>query len=195
MNRPDCDTFCEWIHLEDDGELAPRDAALLSEHLGTCAACRHEREEAEALGRLLRASRLEVRPDFRSAVLSALPATGWESRAPRAWILPVAAMLLFAATAMLLLSSGSVALPPGASALLAVGDMARASVLAGVGLLGASWKGIGLVVREVVSSPLAIGIFGLLVLSINLLLVSLVRRRRSAPVAALAPRRGREPRR
>jgi len=189
MNKTDCDTCCEWIHLEVDGVLAAREAALLADHLGTCAACRREREEAEALGRLLRGSRLPVRPDFRSAVLSALPSTGWESRAPRSWVLPAAAMLLFAAAAMLLLSSSSLVLPPGVSALMAVGEMVRASMLAGVGLLGASWKGIGLIAREVVSSPLAIGVFGLLVLSVNLLLVSLIRRRRGSAVAALAARR------
>lgn len=184
MNKPDCDTFREWIELDLGDELSARDRGHLTDHLGTCAACREEREAAEALGGLLRRSRIEVRKDFRSAVLAALPPTGWESRAPRSWMVPLAAMLLLAVGAGFLLSSGSLAMPPGVSALVAVGEMVRASMLAGVGLLDASWKGMGLLVGRVISSPVGFGAFGLLVLSLNLLVVSMIRKRRAAQSAA-----------
>jgi hypothetical protein len=62
--------------------------------------------------------------------------------------------------------------------------MLQASILAGAGLLGASWKGLGLVVDHVISSPASLGAFGFLVLCLNLLLISLIRRRRPAAVAA-----------
>jgi len=186
MKKPDCDTFREWIQLDLGEELPPHDRAAFTDHLGTCAACRAEREEAEALRRVLRRSRIEVRPDFRSAVLASLPPTGWESRSPRTWIVPLAAMVLLAVSAVTVLSRGEMTLPPGVSALFAVGEMLRASMLAGVGLLDASWKGMGLLVGKVISSPAGFGVFGLLVLSLNLLVVSMIRRRRAAQAAAPA---------
>jgi hypothetical protein len=76
------------------------------------------------------------------------------------------------------------------SALLAVGSMLQAALLAGAGLLAASWKGIGLVFEEVISSPVSLGAFGFLVLCLNLLLVSLIRRKRPARAAARRPGAG-----
>jgi hypothetical protein len=58
--------------------------------------------------------------------------------------------------------------------------MLRAAVQAGAGLLGASWKGIGLIIEEILASPASLGAFGFLVLCLNLLLFSLIRRRRLA---------------
>jgi predicted anti-sigma-YlaC factor YlaD len=187
MNKPDCETFREWIALDLGAELSTREQGDLTDHLGTCAACREERKAAEALDGLLHRSRIEVRKDFRSDVLAALPATGWESRAPRSWVVPLAAMILLAAGATFLLSSGSTTLPPGFSALAAVGEMVQASVLAGVGLLDASWKGMGFLVGRMISSPVGFGAFGLLVLSVNLLVVSMIRKRRSAQSASGSP--------
>lgn len=183
MNKPDCETFREWIALDLGEELPARERGDLADHLGTCAACREERKAAEALDGLLQRSRIEVRQDFRADVLGALPATGWESRAPRSWMVPLAAMILLASGAAYLLSSGSVAMPPGLSALAAVAEMVRASILAGVGLLDASWKGMGLLVGRVISSPVGFGAFGLFVLSLNLLVVSMIRKRRAAQTA------------
>lgn len=185
MKKLDCDTYREWIQLNLGEELSARDRADLADHLGICAACRTAREEAEALSRVLHRSRIEVRSDFRSAVLSSLPGTGWESRSPRSWFVPLVAMVLLAVSAGVLLSRGTVAMPPGISALVAVGEMVGASMLAGVGLLDASWKGMGLLVGRVISSPTGFGVFGLLVLSLNLLVVSMIRKRRAAQVAPL----------
>jgi anti-sigma factor RsiW len=184
MNQPDHSAYREWLNLDVDGRLARAEQLLLSEHLASCAECRREREELLALDGLLRRSAVAVRPDFRASVMASLPAAGWEARSPRAWGFPAAVVVALAGLAAALLVAGSASTPPGLSALLAVGGMFRAAALAGAGLLAASWKGIGLVVEDVISSPVSLGVFGFLVLCLNLLLISLIRRRRPAAAGA-----------
>jgi predicted anti-sigma-YlaC factor YlaD len=179
MNKPDHSTYREWLNLDADGRLAGEQSTRLEEHLAACAECRREREELAALEGLLRRSAIAMRPGFRASVMSSLPAAGWEGRAPRAWRFPAAACVLLGIAAVLLVA-GSASAPSGFTALLAVGGMVRAAALAGAGLLAASWQGIGLVIDEVISSPVSLGAFGFLVLCLNLLLVSLIRRRRPA---------------
>lgn len=188
MNRPEHSTYRDWLNLDADGELGGKEKALLDDHLASCAECRREREETLALDGLLRSASLPVRADFHATVMSALPTAGWESRSPRAWRFPVAVVLLLGSLAAGLLMSGSPT-APGLGALLAVGGMMRAALMAGAGLLGASWKGIGLVLDEVISSPVSLGAFGFLVVCLNLLLFSLIRKRGTA--GAAEPRRGR----
>jgi anti-sigma factor RsiW len=184
MNQPDHNAYREWLNLDADGRLPRQEQRLLTEHLASCAECRREREELWALDGLLRRSAIAVRPGFRAAVLASLPAAGWEARAPRAWRFPAAVFVLLGSLAAALLVAGSASAPAGVSALLAMGGMFRAAALAGAGLLAASWKGIGLVVDEVISSPMSLGVFGFLVLCLNLLLISLIRRRRPAAAGA-----------
>jgi anti-sigma factor RsiW len=184
MSRPDHNTYREWLNLDADGGLGSGDRALLDEHLASCAECRREQEEILALDGLLRGSALPVRPDFRAAVMSALPTVGWEARSPRAWRFTAAVIVLLGGFAAALLIAGSAPAASGFGALVAVGGMLQASILAGAGLLGASWKGLGLVLGHVISSPASLGAFGFLVLCLNLLLISLIRRRR--PGAAVA---------
>ena len=184
MNKPDHNAYREWLNLDADGRLAHPEQLLLTEHLASCAECRREHEELLALDGLLRRSAVAVRPDFRASVMASLPAAGWEARAPRAWGFPAAVVVVLAGLAAALLVTGSASAPASLSALLAMGGMFRAAALAGAGLLAASWKGIGLVVDEVISSPTSLGVFGFLVLCLNLLLISLIRRRRPAGVAA-----------
>jgi hypothetical protein len=176
MNRPDHSTYREWLNLDVDGLLAGGEKGRLEEHLAVCAECRREREELAAFEGLLRRSALGVRPGFRSSVMSSLPAAGWEGRAVRAWRFPAAAFVLLGIAAALLVA-GSAASPSGLTALFALGGMFRAAALAGAGLLAASWQGIGLVIDEVISSPVSLAAFGFLVLCLNLLLFSLIRRR------------------
>ena len=64
--------------------------------------------------------------------------------------------------------------------------MFQATVLAGSGLLAASWKGFGLVFEEMLASPMSLGMFGVFVLCLNLLLVSMIRRRRATAPAEAA---------
>lgn len=190
MNRPDHSTYREWLNLDADGLLAGEERTLLDEHLSSCADCRREREELVALDGLLKRTSVAVRPDFRETVMAALPPAGWEGRAPRAWRFPAAVAALLGGLAAALVVAGPSANPSSLSALLAVGSMFQAALLAGAGLLAASWKGVGLVMEEVVSSPASLGAFGFLVLCLNLLLISLIRRRRPAGPAAVTSPRG-----
>src|SRR5258706_7018786 len=192
MNRPDHSTFREWVNLDADGRLAPAERARLEEHLAGCEECRREREELVAFQRLFESTTLPVRSGFADSVMAALPHAGWEGKSPRTWQFPlaVAAMLMLVA-GFLIAGSTSSSAPSGLAALDAMGGMVRAAALAGAGLLGASWKGIGLIVEDVISSPVSLGAFGFLVLCLNLLLVSLVRRKRPSAATAEASR-GRE---
>ncbi|HEV7504825.1 MAG TPA: zf-HC2 domain-containing protein [Thermoanaerobaculia bacterium] len=191
MNRPDHSTFQEWLNLDADGRLAPAERARLDEHLAGCEECRGEREELAAFQSLFERTAVPVRSDFADSVMAALPHAGWEGRSPRTWQFPlaVAAMLMLVA-GFLIAGSTAASVPSGLAALDAMGGMVRAAALAGAGLLGASWKGIGLIVEDIISSPVSLGAFGFLVLCLNLLLISLVRRRK--PAAAGLGRGGRE---
>lgn len=194
MNRPDHTIYREWLNLDADGMLPREERARLDEHLAACPECRRDRDELAALDRLFQETRIAVRPDFRKSVLAALPAAGWEVRSLRAWRFPAAAFVLLAGIAAALLSAGTIAgaEPAGLGTLAAVAEMVWATVLAGAGLLKASWKGIGIVVEDVLSSPLTLGAFGVFVLCLNLLLISLVRRRRPAVLPAAPGGRGGE---
>lgn len=183
MSRPDHSTYREWLNLDADGSLGSGERALLDEHLASCAECRHEREEILALDALLRRSALSVRLDFGASVMAALPTAGWEARSPRAWRFTAAVIVLLGGFAAALLIAGSAPASSGLGALFAVGGMLQAAAVAGAGLLGASWTGLGLVLDKVISSPVSLGAFGLLVLCLNLFLVSLIRRRRPAAAA------------
>ncbi len=186
MNRPDHSTYREWLNLDADGLLTGEERTLLNEHLASCAECRREREELAALEGLLRSSAVAVRPDFKETVMASIQPAGWEARSPRTWRFPAAVFVLLGGLAAALMLASPSAEPSGLSALLAVGSMFQAALLAGAGLLAASWKGMGLLFEEVISSPASLGAFGFLVLCLNLLLMSLIRRRR--PAAAAAPR-------
>ncbi len=185
MSRPDHDTYREWLALDAGGMLDGGERALLDEHLASCADCRREREENLALDALLQRSALPVRADFRESVMAALPTAGWEARSPRAWRFTAAVIVLLGALAAALMAAGSAPASSGLGTVAAVGGMLQAAVMAGAGLLGASWKGIGMVVDKVISSPVSLGAFGFLVLCLDLFLVSLVRRKRPADAAAV----------
>jgi anti-sigma factor RsiW len=184
MSRPDHSTYREWLNLDADGALGSGERALLDEHLGSCADCRRERQEIESLHGLLASAAAPVRQDFQSAVMSALPTAGWEARSPRAWRFTAAVILLLGGFAAALLIAGSAPATSGFGALAAVASMLQASAVAGAGLLGASWMGLGLFFDKMIGSPVNLGAFGLLVLCLNLFLVSLIRRKRPAPAAA-----------
>lgn len=188
MKRPDHDTYREWLNLDVDGVLPVESRAQLAEHLAACEACRTEREELLVFEGLLRKARVPVREDFREQVLSSLPTAGWESRSPRTWAFPAAVFALLAGIAAAVMGGRG----PHASllsALAAVTGMFRASAVAGAGLITASWKGLGMAFAAALSSPMSIGAFGVFVLCLNLLLISLLRRRRSASSDAVRPDR------
>jgi anti-sigma factor RsiW len=187
MNKPDCIDFREWLYLDADGELAPERQGRLLRHLEDCAECAAEQRDLARLARALAGARLAVRPDFRRQVMDALPAAGWEGRAPRAWLLPAAVFALLALASGLLLDRVAPEAGGGSSLLgaaAAVAGLFHATALAGAGLLAASWKAGGLFVSELIASPLMLAAFTVAVVCLNLLLFSLLRRRRTALAGA-----------
>lgn len=187
MKRPDHNTYREWLNLEVDGQLPPPQRAELEQHLAGCAECRTGREDLLALEALLQKNRVAARPDFKDAVLASLPTAGWENRHPKTWGFPAAAFLLLAGIAAALFGSAQLgSAGPGASTLLAVADMLGSTVQAGAGLFAATWKGFGLALGEAISSPMSLGALAVLVISLNLVLFSMLRRRRSQEEHGLA---------
>lgn len=175
------ETYREWLDLDLAGELGAEEDRRLQAHLEGCADCRAERHTLQALDTFLAAGRVQVREDFADQVMASLPVAGWEGRSPKAWRWPLAALaaLVVAVGALLGLSSPELA-PAGsaAGALGAVTDLFVTGALTGAGLLGASWQGIGLVAREALSEiPGGLLAFAVLVVCLNFLLFSLVRRR------------------
>jgi anti-sigma factor RsiW len=177
--KPDHATYREWLNLEADGRLPRNERVRLEDHLATCSACRSELDELRQLeGLLLRAS-VPVRESFRDDILAALPVTGWEARGPRTWGFPAAMFILLGVIATAVIGSSAGGEHAGLGAISAIFGMFQATVLAGSGLLGASWKGFGLVFQEMLSSPMSLGMFGVFVLCLNILLVSMIRRKRA----------------
>jgi len=185
-SRPDHGIYREWLNLEAERDLGPDERARLDEHLASCPECRREREELQALDSLLKSVAIPVRSDFQAAVMSALPTAGWEARSPRAWRFTALVILMLGslAAALMIAGPGAGPAPSGLGALFAVGGMLRAAVVAGAGLLGASWKGMGLILDRLIASPVSLGAFGFLVLALNLFLYSLSGDERPAGAAA-----------
>lgn len=183
----------QWLDLDLAGELAGTDQARLEAHLEGCAECRAERRSLAALDGLLAACRVPIREDFQSRVMASLPAAGWEAarspvHSPAAWRWPAAALAALLVATAALVGWASPQLAPGGSfagALAALGDLFSTSALAGAGLLGASWQGIGMVTSEALGEiPGGLVAFTVLVVCLNLLLIALVRRRASTVSAA-----------
>ena len=185
------DLLREWVQMDFDGELDAERRATLEAHLAVCPECAAERASLDRLGQVLQRERLPVRPDFRTAVLAALPAAGWEARRPRSWAWPAALVASFTAAAAVLLGTGMRSADgrgPVVGALAALLDLAVTSAQAGAGLLGASWRGVGLAIGDLFGgSFVRLAIFGLGVLCLNLLFFRLLRR--SAPAEAASRRR------
>lgn len=170
--------YREWLALEG-GEIGDFDQRRLDAHVAACEECAAERVAFRRIDTLLDEERVAVRQGFRNDVLRSLPAPGWESRVPRFWRLPVAAILLLGAAAGLFLGLHSAQASNGAplaGAFGAVLDAVATGALAGAGMLWASWRGIGMVLDSAVS-PGVTGVLLLLVVCIDVLLVTLVVRR------------------
>jgi hypothetical protein len=177
----------EWIELESDEELrSERQRELLSEHLAACESCTRERAHNRQLRAALDSARIAVRPDFATAVMAALPAAGWEARSPRTWAMPLTLFGLLGAAAAAVVGIEAARLQPSgplASAFSALADLFGAALLTGGGLLGASWRGVGMAVREVVGdSTGSLVALGALAVGLNLIVWRLARRR--APASA-----------
>ena len=183
MNSKNTDhsAYREWLYLELDGALNPLQRKDLRDHLAVCFECRREQGELIALDEMLIASRIAVRSDFTEDVMSALPPAAWQARSPRSWGAAVAVlvMLLVGAAALVTTAGqGLTSISTVATLLATVADLFRSSIVVGAGLLGASWKGLGLAMQEILSGSIwNLLAVGALVLAVNMLLIGLLRRR------------------
>ena len=135
-------------------ELASAEAAEVARHLEGCESCRAELEVERALLSGFADLRISARAGCAQNVIDRLRAPSWGRQKPAAWAFPAAAMAIFAAAAAWLSIGSSSPLSGLASTL---GDLLATSLLAGAGLLGATWRGVGLAVRSAFSGdPLAL---------------------------------------
>lgn len=179
MTTANHETVQGWLQLQLDGELPTLYRGQLAQHLESCAVCRREAERLGAMSRLLDDTRVPVAEGFSQRVLDDLPGAAWEARRPRAWIAAVAAFVLLASGSAILLSFGGAVV--GLGPLGAVASMLERAILAGAGLLTASWRGLGLALSDLWStSPLGGVALGMLVVALNLLLWRAVRGRARA---------------
>ena len=188
MKTVDQQKLREWLDLDLEGELGGEERARLQEALAHSRELAAERRQLQSLGRLLQAGRVPVRADFQHQVMAALPPAGWERPAAGAWRLPLAMMLILALGASLLLVSVG-----GESHVIATGgalmDFAQTTLLAGSGLLTASWRGAGMGLEEMfAASDLNLLAMAFFVFFLNLLFVSLLLRRRPKATADAAER-------
>lgn len=179
--------FSELLQLEADGELSRVEAQRLERHLAGCAGCRAERRELARLDELLTAASVPVRPGFRDEVVASLPSAAWESRHPASWAAGAVLALLLGGGAFALTSGAGVTSSPLAEIFVAVFDLFRSSLVAGAGLLDASWRGLGLALARLLEgSWINLAAFGVFVFGVNALFVRLLlaTRRRVRQAAA-----------
>ncbi|HYL05382.1 MAG TPA: zf-HC2 domain-containing protein [Thermoanaerobaculia bacterium] len=191
-DRPEHTAFRELLNLELDGRLTAEQRVRLDRHLDGCPECRAEREQLLALADLLQRSALVVQPDFSRRVMAAMPPAGWESRHPRTWSFPIAAFGALLAAGAALLGAGSARLGSAYGVLSALGGLAQAALVAGVGVTAASWRWFQMFVEQLLASPASLVVFGVFVVCLNLVLFSLIRRggRRGARAVSAAPPAG-----
>jgi hypothetical protein len=172
------------VDLELDGALTPAEQEQLHREASSWPELEAERRRLERLHALLAESRLPVEPGFRARVMAALPRERWQARPSLAWRLPLALLAGLAAVAALLVGWGASGLESTATflgSLDALAALAVAAVLAGSGLLAASWQGVGMAVAgflEASPTTQILVVFG--VLALNGLLFLLLRGRRPA---------------
>ena len=172
------------VDLWIDGSLSPCEAAELRQRVEGNPRLEAETRHLESLHALLARERVEVPAGFTDAVMERLPArrSSLAGTKGRAWAVAVAALIATGAAVTALASwaragSGDGALGP----LAAIGDFFATVALAGAGLLAASWRGLGQLVGGWLGASIANLILGaVVVIGVNLLLISLLRRRRLA---------------
>lgn len=186
----DCVQHMEALDLALDGALPAVEARQLEAHLAGCDGCREERQRLLSLREALGEAKIAVREGFQADVMAALPAAGWQTAAtttteattaapPRRAYVRAAVLLvaLGGVSALFFALSGGDGGPLGGS-LAALVSSLGAALVAGAGLLGASWSGLGMAIGEMFSaSPLTAVGLGVLLVCLSGLLVSMLRRR------------------
>jgi anti-sigma factor RsiW len=179
----------ELLSYELDGALTAQERQLLDAGVAATPRLAAERRQLRRLDQLLAGGQVAVDAGFQARLMERLPAAGWESRQPQSWRWAVAMVVLLGAGSAVLVGTGSAqALHGGASfgAMGAIFDLFASSLLAGAGLLAASWKGVGLAMAEMFARPAQLAGFGVFVLMLNLLFFSLLRGGRRLAREALA---------
>jgi anti-sigma factor RsiW len=187
MSVPSETQVFEWLDLEADGCLPEADRARLEIAMNENPEYRRELDRLRELRHAIEASRVEVRPEFTTRVMEALPVASWERAGRQGWGLAAAVVVALAAVSTVLLGTAGAAggTGPVFGVVAAIGQMLQASLLTGAGLLGASWRGVGLALQEILSvSPMTSVAFGAAVVAINLLFFRLLRREVRAPQLA-----------
>lgn len=169
----------EELDLDLEELLAPAEKARLEAHLVGCADCRHERAGLETVHLRLAGSVVEPREGFTGEVMRALVPAPWEARAVVVWRWPFALLLALGGIAAVLLGGAAAELEPSAGSLAAFVALARlleSAALAGAGLLGASWSGLGSGLGAwLAGSKVHLALAGGLLLALNLLFLRLLR--------------------
>jgi hypothetical protein len=181
--RINADRLREELDLEIDGGLATgADGAVraaLHERLESDLELARERQELLAVHSLLAAAVVKPRPGFAAEVMRSLPAAAWEGRTVSAWRWPFALLLVLGGVAAALFGGAAAELEPAAPGLAAFAALAKlfsSAALAGAGLAGATWQGLGLGLAQwLVSSKLHLLAGAILVAALNLLLFRLIR--------------------
>jgi hypothetical protein len=188
-------TISDLLQLELDGCISAEQQARLDQHLAGCPECRAERDQLAGLAGLLQRSALPVQPGFRERVMASLPAAGWESRHPRTWTFPAAVFAALLGAGAGLLGAGSARAGSAFGVVTALGGLLRAALVAGIGVTAASWRWFEMFVEQLLASPASLVMFGVFVVCLNLVLLSLIRRRRGARAASVVSPRGGDGRR
>lgn len=185
----DHDTYREWLDLEIDDGLEPAQRERLAAHLEACAECREERLRSIALAERLAAARVEVRPGFAAEVVAALEPAPWEARRPSAWRWPLALLVVLAAGSAALSSLAATTAGFGGwwAAAGAIAEMLVAGLVAGAGMAGATWSGVGAAIGDWLGgSPVRLVVALVAVVLLNVLALRSLRRRPRAATARRA---------
>ena len=178
-----------WLDLEADGMLSESEVVRLEAALKQHPEMRAERHDIARLHEDL-AVRVEVDDAFTERVMGSLPRASWERAGRQGWGVAVAASAILAlASALLFALAGPQANSaggPGVGLIAAVAQFLQASVLTGAGLLGASWKGLGLALQQALeASPFTMALFAVGIICLNVLFFRLLRRASRLPAVAL----------
>jgi anti-sigma factor RsiW len=178
------DTRQEWLDAYVEGTLDAANEGRVAAELAADPRLAAEKAGWQALHRVLHEDRVAVREGFQQRVMAALPEPAWRPAASRGVYPALVAALLACALGATFLLSG-LADQPLAGTGLALADFLQTTLLAGSGIAAATFVGLGFGLEEMFAqSGASLFAFGVMVLCLNLLFFSLLRRRGAATAAA-----------